>query len=119
MVPTLRHRNVLLALLTLTIVGGGAYLFFRFEMNQQGLAEAALSLTGSSKERALTVLGQPIAVHSGQTFNAEKLPGVRRSYEPDPPYVECDEVLEYRAGTRLVLVFCVRDVVVRVYTGLT
>lgn len=91
----------------------------RRESNAEELRREAFTLVGKPETEVTALLGAPQRSYTVREYAAARRGEIAGSFAPDPPAVECDEVLVYEKGLRIVLLFIQSGRVVRVYSGLT
>lgn len=107
--------NVVGVLISLAI--GGLVFYFLFVAPQIRFQTTTKSMMGKSRQDVLKEMGQPKASYSYKTYHDERHSTVVAGYEPDPPLIECDEVLEYSEMATLALIFVKNDIVIGTYSG--
>ena len=71
---------------------------------------------GRSVEEAKRVLGEPFRIVDFKTYK-ESLDVLSQSLEPDPPLIECHQVLDYQEFASVGMLFVKNGIVVGTYVG--
>ena len=87
-------------------------------LDGDGLVVRSAGLVGKPVEAAIQAMGQPDRTYTSAEYRAVQ-PDIAASYNPDPPDIRADRVLEYGEGVRILLLFVDEGVVVQIYTGAT
>ncbi|RYG43078.1 hypothetical protein EON79_17685 [bacterium] len=96
----------------------GAFSCIRREVEGDTLLKTAKEHLHEHKAVALGALVPPAKTYSRLDYTKVRT-HIAGSYNPDPPLTSADEVMEYRTGVRIVLLFIEGGRVTLVYSGLT
>ncbi len=114
-----RKKLLGILLVVVTIFAFVVMLFAVFIRPSLDLHERATATRGLPKSIAIERLGIPWKSYSYREFASRHLNDLSHSYNPDPPDVQCDEVLIYSVLASMEILYVRDGIVVHVHSCAT